>query len=349
MEGWLYYNMKYTDKQIVFTEKNKADLLEVECRPVGDYDVKVKTCFTTISSGTEKANITGCQDTSPFTQKGNSVIFPRVSGYSASGIVVEKGSCVDSLEIGDKVAISWSNHRKYNVVNEKQAVKFDEGVTMEEASMAHIATFSLAAIRKARIEIGESAMVTGLGILGLVGVGLLRVAGAIPIIAVDPIEERRKKALLFGADYAFDPYDKDFYEKVKEVSGGGVNVAIEVTGNGAGLNVTLDCMKKFGRVSLLGCTRDSNFTVDYYRKVHGPGISLIGAHTMARPQVESSPTLFTVADDMKTVLSLCSKGRIDLKSIIDETYSPTECEGVYKKLVNDKTFPTVVQFDWSEV
>ena len=337
------------DKQIVFTEKNKAELLDVPCQPMGDYDVKVKTLFSTISNGTEKANITGNTSVSPASIKTAKAQFPRICGYSTSGIVVDKGACVKSLEIGDKVAMFWTTHRNYNVVNENNAIKIDDNTSMEEASIAHIATFPLAAIRKTRLEVGESAMVMGLGVLGLLGIGLLRAAGAVPVIAVDPVEERRKKALEFGADYAFNPFDDDFAEKVKKVTGGGVNVAIEVTGQGAGLNETLDCMAKFGRVALLGCTRESDFTVDYYRKVHGPGISLIGAHTLARPEIESHPGYFTTADDIKAFLKLCASGRIDIKSLIDETHSPCECETVYSRLVNDKNFPTLVQFDWSEV
>ena len=337
------------DKQIIFTEKNKAELLDVEPAVVGDYDVKVKTLFSTISNGTERANITGDTSTSPRVAKAEKAVFPRIPGYSASGVVVEKGKCVTTLEVGDRVAMYWSCHRSYNVLNEKYIVKMDDNVSMQEASMAHIASFPLAAIRKTRLEIGESAMVMGLGILGLIGIGLLKSAGAVPIIAVDPVEARRKKALEFGADYAFNPFDSDFAEKVKAVTGGGVNVAIEVTGQGAGLNETLDCMARLGRVSLLGCTRESDFTVDYYRKVHGPGITLVGAHTDARPDYESYPGYFTTADDMRCVLKLCGCGRLNLKSIVDEIHFPSECAEVYARLVDGKTFPTVVQYDWSEV
>lgn len=338
------------DKQIVFTKVNTAEFLEVEPQPLGENDVRVKTIFSTISNGTEKANITGDPVVATDIKPGKEAVFPRVLGYSTSGIVVEKGAGVKRLEIGDRVAMYWTKHRSYNVINESKAVKIEsDKVSFEEASIAHIACFPLAAIRKTRLEIGESAMVMGLGTLGLLAVGFLRVAGAAPIIAVDPIEERRNKALKFGADYAFDPFDKDFEEKVKAVTGGGVNVSIEVTGQGAGLNETLDCMKKFGRVALLGCTRNSDFTVDYYRKVHGPGITLIGAHTLARPASDSYPGFFTTADDMKAVLKLCELGRFDLKSLIEETHSPKECKEVYDRLINDKNFPTVVQFDWSVI
>ena len=321
------------DKQIVFVEKNRAELLDVETQPLGANQIRVKTVFSTISNGTERANLTGDPTVNTSVNAGSPAVFPRVLGYSTSGIVVEKGEDVKSFEIGDRVAMCWTTHRSYNVVDEKNAVKIEsDDISFEEASIAHISAFPLAAIRKTRLEIGESAMVMGLGILGLLAVELAHAAG--------------EKALKFGADYAFDPFEEDFVEKVKAVTNGGVNAAIEVTGQGAGLNETLDCMARFGRVALLGCTRNSDFTVDYYRKVHGPGISLIGAHTLARPGVESHPGYFTTADDMKAFLKLCANNRINVKDIIEETYSPADCTEVYDRLANDKSFPTVVQFNW---
>lgn len=338
------------DKQIVFVEKNKAELLNVESQTLNANQVRVKTVFSTISNGTERANLTGNPTVGINTKPTDEAVFPRFTGYSTSGIVVEKGEAVKNLEIGDRVAMYWTTHRSYNVVNEKNAVKIESDcVSFEEAALAHIATFPLAAIRKTRLEIGESAMVMGLGILGLFAVQLAHAAGAVPVIAVDPVKERREKALKFGADYAFDPFESDFAQKVKDVTNGGVNVAIEVTGQGAGLNETLDCMARFGRVALLGCTRESDFFVDYYRKVHGPGISLIGAHTMARPNEESYPGYFTTADDIKAVLKLCANKRINIKDMIEETHSPEECTKIYNSLANNKNFPTIVQFDWERL
>lgn len=338
------------DKQIVFTEKNKAELLDAKNLIVKPGQVRVKTIFSTISNGTEKANITGNPSAGLNTKPTDKASFPRYMGYSSAGVVVEKGEDVKNLEVGDRVAMYWSTHRGYNLLDEKYVVKIEsDNVSFSEASIAHIASFPLAAVRKTRLEIGESAMVMGLGILGLLAVQFARAAGAVPVIAVDPIAERRQKALKLGADYAFDPFEENFAQKVKAVTGGGVNAAIEVTGQGAGLNEVLDCMARLGRVALLGCTRESDFTVDYYRKVHGPGISLIGAHTDARPSTDSYPGYFTTADDMKAIMKLCASGRINLKDMVDEVHSPEECAEVYNRLVNDKDFPTVVQFDWERL
>ena len=76
-------------------------------------------------------------------------------------------------------------------------------------------------------------------------------------------------------------------------------------------------MARFGRVALLGCTRNKEFTIDYYRKVHGPGITLIGAQTNARPEHESHGGWWTQRDDIETIIKLTSAGRIKLAEMVE--------------------------------
>ena len=206
----------------------------------------------------------------------------------------------------------------------------------------------MGAIRKCRLELGESAIVMGMGILGMMAVQLLKIAGAAPILAVDPDADKREKALAIGADYALDPYAPDFAETAKQLTMGGAKVGVEVTGIGAGLDGILDCMACFGRVALLGCTRSSDFTIDYYRKVHGPGITLIGAHTNARPPANSAAGWWTERDDFETVLTLTKLGRLKLSDLVEEVHSPAEAPEVYQRLCTEKTFP-LVQFDWRKL
>ncbi len=339
-----------TTKQIVFTKKNTAELIDHELPAMNEYSVKVKTAFSTVSCGTERANITANPNVSitgdPVSEDN---YFPRFLGYSSSGIVEEVGTAVTSIKPGDRVAMFGSFHAAYNILHESRVVKLDDRNDLNSAAMSYITTFPMAAIRKTRLEIGESALIMGLGTLGQFAVQIAHAAGAVPVIAVDPVAERRAFALKFGADYALDPTEPDFAETVKKITNGGVNVAVEVTGVGKGLDQALDCMAKFGRVALLGCTRDQNFTIDYYRKVHGPGITMIGAHTLARPEFESRPGFFTHQDDIAAMLRLMAMGRVDLKQMIGEIHSPSDCGEVYTRLINDKNFPIVVQFDWSKI
>ena len=334
-------------KQIVFTKVNTAEFLEMDEFDISNLDkdsVVVKTEYSTISCGTERANISGDKNVAPDTD--NVPPFPRMLGYSSCGTVVATGTAVNNVSVGDRVVVFWGKHKNYNISDKNNVVKIPDGIDMQDAALAFICAFSLAAIRKVKLEIGESCMIMGLGLLGQLAVKLAKLGGAYPVIACDMNEERRDFALQNGADYAFNPLDKDFSDKVKEITNGGANTAIEVTGVGAGLNEVLDCMAKFGRVALLGCTRSSDFTIDYYKKVHSPGITLVGAHTMARPNLESSPNMWTHNDDISAVLNLCKGNRISLKDIVKEVHSPEECFSVYSRLVSDRSFPIGVQFRW---
>lgn len=334
--------MKY--RKIVFTEPCVAKLLEYETNEPAKDEVQVCLMISSISSGTERANLIGSKTVSWLQPEQREAVFPRYGGYSSAGIVEKVGESVSEFKAGDRVALWWSTHSEIINISTNNICKIGN-IPFEDAALFHIATFPLAAIRKCKTEIGESAVVMGMGMLGIIAVQLLKVAGAVPIIAVDPDPQKREKALQCGADFALDPYDKDFANEVKEITKGGANVGIEVTGIGAGLDGILDCMARFGRVALLGCTRDCDFTIDYYRKVHGPGITLIGAHTMARPDVESSCGWWTQKDDMRALVKLTEMGRLNLSSIIDETHSPIEAPDVYKRLANEKSFP-LVQYDW---
>ena len=330
---------------IVFTSPKVAKLQEHDVKNIGANDVLVKIAVSSISTGTERANLIGEVNVSVCS---NATVahFPRTCGYSSAGVVEAVGENVTTVAVGDRVSLSWSKHAQYCVIPESNVHKIlSDDISFEEAALWHISTFPMAAIRKCHLEIGESAIVMGMGILGIIAVKLLKIAGAAPIIAVDPVEEKRELALRMGADYAFHPFEEGFAEKVKEVSCGGANVAIEVTGNGGALDGVLDCMAKFGRVALLGCTRNSDFTIDYYKKVHGPGISLIGAHTAARPTKESSAGLWTTHDDVMAIQKLVHLKRFNLAELVEETHSPIEAPEVFQRLAEEKAFP-ITQFDW---
>ncbi len=334
-------------KNIVFTKPNTAELLSEDIKPIGEKEVLVKLAVSTISSGTEKANLIGEVNISVASNR-TVAHFPRRVGYSSSGIITAVGSKVTGVSVGDRVAVSWSKHAQYCVVPCNNVYKIRDDTTFEEGAMWHISTFPMAAIRKCRVEIGESALVMGVGILGMMAIKLLKLSGACPLIAVDPDENKRIIAKKIGADYVFDPFEENFSNKVKEVTKGGTNVAIEVTGNGNALDSLLDCMAKLGRVALLGCTRNSNFTIDYYKKVHGPGISLIGAHTNARPNSESAPNLWTTGDDVLAVQKLVEHNRLTFADLVQETYSADECEKVFARLAKEISFP-IVQIDWRNI
>ena len=335
-------------KTFEYTGPYQIRLIEQEIPDVpAEHEVYIKTVHSTISAGSEKANYIGDMNVSP----NPDVIptWPRFGGYASSGIVIAVGDKVTNVKVGDRVTIGTGGglHTTINAVPDYKVVKVPDNVSLSEASLTFISVFPLSAIRKTRLEPGESALVMGLGILGCFAVQQLRLFGAYPVIAADPVKERRDFALELGADYALDPFEPDFAKNVKELTGGnGVNVAIEVTGVGSALDTTLDCMAMMGRVALLGCTRDKNFTIDYYRKVHGRGVQLIGAHIGATPIWESSYGFKTQCDESRILLNLISGGRLSYKKFISVHDNPANCCEVYDRLAKDKNFPIGYQFDW---
>ena len=348
------------NRNIIFTKKDTAELVEKPMPEVGPGQVRVKLVRSTVSSGTERANVTGCNVVSIWDPPDAPVVWPRQSGYSSSGVVDAVGAGVSSVRPGDRVAMSWTLHSEYVVVPEDRVYRLPDSVSFEAGALAHISTFPMAAIRKCGLELGESAIVMGQGILGQLAVMLLKCAGATPVIAADPIAAKREEALKLGADFAFDPTAADFRERVLAVCpladhgiytgerASGVKVAIEVTGIGAGLNTVLDVMAPMGRVALLGCTRNSDFSVDYYHKVHGRGVALFGAHTWARPSNESSRGLFTHRDDAQAFLRLLALGRLSVEGYVADVRSPADCGAVYAALAKGGAFP-ITQFDWTSL
>ena len=329
-------------KKIVFTKKDTAELIEVEDKAPKSGEVRIKLAFSTVSAGTERALLTGNEEGGENFRFG----FPSASGYSGSGIITDVGPDVTEYKVGDRVLVHGGGHQQYCTVPLKEIVRVPDNVSLEEAALPVIAGFSLSAIRKAKICLGQSCLVTGLGILGLFAVQFAKLSGAYPVIAADFLPERRELAKKLGADIVLDPSEPTFAEQCKAF-GGGVNSAIEVTGNPNALKQVLSVTAKFGKVILLGCTRDMS-EVDFYNDVQRPGIELIGAHSGARPTLESHSGVYTEMDDCRVILSNLSAGRLDFKPIISEQHSPAEATEVYARLAAKK-FPIGVQFNWCKL
>ncbi len=328
-------------RKIIFTKPKTAELLQVETNPLKANDVMVKMEYTVVSGGTERANILGMQNA-------GGDRFPKSLGYCGVGHVIEIGEKVERTAGGDRVLVYHGKHTDYNVVPESDVTKVeDDAIDSLYAAFVIIASMGLGGVRKLEVELGESAMVMGLGLLGMFSVQFLRLSGANPVIAVDLNEERRNLALKLGADYALDPSDEDFVKKVKAITKGkGVNACVEVTGVSAAMKQALECASWMGRISLLGCTRISDCAIDYYTQVHRPGIKLIGAHNFVRPKVESYPHHWTHHDDCRAILNMISTNRIDVKSIVSRVVKPEMAPEIYTELCDNKDFPLGTVFDW---
>jgi len=96
----------------------------------------------------------------------------------------------------------------------------------------------------------------GIGGLGVHAVQIARMAGAAPIIAVDPSKAARVRALDRGADVALDPGGTDVVADVLRLSDGGLDLAVDLVGANAVLTEAAACLGRFGRVVMVGLSMD---------------------------------------------------------------------------------------------
>ena len=292
-------------RTIVFTEREKAELIETDFEQINPEPgfALLKTEYSLISPGTERACLLGLVDGS----------FPMTLGYSAVATVLEAGKGSD-LKPGDRAVIYHSHHSSLQLKEERDIVRIENpAIDSRDAVFAVTAAMGLQGIRKVRPELGESVAVMGLGLLGLAAVRCAHLSGAFPLIALDFNKKRRTIAKEFGADFVFSPDEPELKRKIQDLTHGGINALIEVTGNPDALNSALDFMAPLGRIALVGCSRLPTEQIDFYHKVHKPGISIIGAHNFVRPRNDSHPGYWTMRDDMRTLLRLTAAGKFKPK------------------------------------
>ena len=192
-------------------------------------------------------------------------------GHEVAGTVDLPGDGVTSVAPGDRVVVQAGY--EYNGVTLTMGVDYDGGwaeylvvpagvlvplgddIPFDQASIIPdaVSTPWGAIASTADVRAGEAVGVWGIGGLGAHGVQLLRLIGAAPIIAVDPIPEARERALEFGADLALDPMAEDFAESMKAATGGkGLDVALDFAGVDAVRTQAINCLGLRGRLVLVG-------------------------------------------------------------------------------------------------
>lgn len=333
-------------KQILFTAPEIAELIEVELGELNDDEVLIQTDYTVLSAGTEKANLL---NTPNVVQK-----FPKLLGYSGSGHVIARGKNVRDVQEGDRVLTDHLGHSKYVKArfskNADGYYPYHQNVDPLDAAFVVIGSMGVQGVRKTRLQMGETAMITGLGILGMFAVQAASLAGGLPVIAVDFNEERVEIARKLGADFGVNPACGNFQETIRTLTDGRmIDANIEVTGSSKALKQALSVAAWMGRISLTGCTRVSDCPIDFYSEVHRPGVQLIGAHNWVRPTGDSREGYWTRHDDFRTILGFMENGKMQIRPLIQEVASPIDCGRIYKRLCTEKEVPLGCAFDWSTV
>jgi threonine dehydrogenase-like Zn-dependent dehydrogenase len=224
--------------QVAFREVERVALLPGQ--------VRVRSRFGAAKHGTEMALFKGYasprgvydSEYKLFMPGRAGVNYPVRLGNICVGDVIEVGAGVTMLKLGDRV-FHYGPLREEHVWSENVRPLPDD-VPWQAAVCLDPADFALGAIRDGHVRIGDAVAVFGMGAIGLLVVQLAKLAGAYPVIAIEPLELRRQAAAVCGADLVLDPSQCDAGLEIKRATDKrGADVCIEYSGHYLALQAAL--------------------------------------------------------------------------------------------------------------
>ncbi len=264
-------------KALVLTEYKKLDLQDVprpEPKP-NELLIKVQAC-----------GICG-SDVHGFDGSTGRRIPPVIMGHEAAGLVEAVGSAVQGFQAGDRVtfdsmiscgACAFCRHGEANLCDSRQvlgvsctefkrdgafaeyvvvpqhiAFKLPPTVSFEQAAMVEPVSVAVHAVNLTPITLGDTGLVVGAGMIGLLIVQALRLAGCSRVFAVDVDDARLRMAREMGADETFNPKSCDVKAEIlARTNGRGVDVALEAVGATQPIATAIACLRKGGALTLVG-------------------------------------------------------------------------------------------------
>ncbi len=215
----------------------------------GPGEVRVEAIASAVSAGTEllvyRGEVPRDLPLDLPTLQG-SYAFPIKYGYAVAGRVLDVGPEVEHLGDGDPVFVHHP-HQETFVVPATMPIRLPDGLDPSLGVFFANLETALNIVHDTPLRLGETALVFGAGVVGLLVTRLLGLAGAGTVLVVDPLEGRRKLALAAGADDAVGPECAD--GRIMDASDGrGADVAVEASGTGAALRTAIGTVAAEGTV-----------------------------------------------------------------------------------------------------
>lgn len=241
--------------------------------------------------------------------------YPIPIGNMQVGFVEKIGTGVTRYRVGDRL-VFFRGFEPFSVIAETAGWPIRPDTNWKSATLLDPASFALAALRDSNTRIGDAVAIFGLGAIGLTAVALARMAGCHPIIAIDPVEKRRKIATALGAEVTLDPKGLDVGARLRELTGWrGVDVVIEYSGSVPALNAALRGVAFGGTVACGAFPAPYAAGLDFGAEAHMNRPNLVFTRTESDPGRDhprwDNPRI------RGTVLQLILDGKLDGESIVD--------------------------------
>ncbi|MGB0455273.1 MAG: bi-domain-containing oxidoreductase, partial [Bacteriovoracaceae bacterium] len=286
----------------------------------------------------------------------NKLDTPLPLGYSNCGIVKEVGSKVTKFQVGDRV-VSNGPHADVVAVSEFLCAKVPDGVSPNEASFTVLGAIALQGIRLAHPTLGETVVVVGLGVIGLLTVQLLKANGC-KVIAFDLDERKVKLAESYGATAFVVTDDVNPVAIVNGLTAGiGADACLVTasTKSSKPMEQAAGMLRKRGRIILVGVTGLELNRSDFYEKEitfqvscsYGPGRYDESYEKKSRDYPEGF-VRWTAGRNFEAFLDLLNNESIEVKSLITSEHPIEEAPHVYKDLGGRGELGVLLRYEQSK-
>jgi len=266
---------------------------------------------------------------------------PIPLGYSISGEVLEVGRSVAGFRVGDRVACAgagFANHAEINAVPKNLAARIPDKVDDEDASFVTLGAIALQGVRQAQATLGETVVVMGLGLIGLLTVQLLKASGC-RVLGFDPDPDRAALAMALGADLSSSDSFLDAVQSFTQGHGADAVVLTASTKSSEPLNLAAEASRVKGRVVVVGLVGmnidreafyrrelDLRLSMSYGPGRHDPSYELEG-HDYPLPYVR-----WTEQRNMEAFLTLVAEGKVTPKALVTHRFSIEQAMGAYEMM-----------------
>ena len=268
---------------------------------------------------------------------------PLPLGYCNAGTIVAVGEDVRELGVGDRVASNGA-HAELVSVPVNLCARIPPEVPDEAAAFATIGAIALQGIRLAQLTLGECVAVTGLGLIGLVTIQLLRAHGC-RVLGLDPDPARADLARALGADAVTTATNDPLAEATMFSRGRGVDAVLITasTSSSEPVRQAARMCRKRGRIVLVGVTGLELSRADFYEKEISFQVSCSFGPGRYDPTYEELgrdyPIGFvrwTEQRNLEAVLDLMAAGTIDTRPLVTHRFPFVEARRAYDLLVSSE-------------
>ncbi len=333
-------------KALVLTEYNSFDIQELPRPAIAPDEVLVRVQAVGIC-GSDVHGMDGSTGRR---------IPPMVMGHEAAGIIAETGPAVHGWQTGDRVTFDstiyklddWYSRRgMYNLSDGREVLGVStatpdrpgfkrqgafaefvavpqhilyhvpDSVTFTQAALVEPVAVALHAVSLTPIQVNDSAVVVGAGMIGLFVIQALRLAGCGQIIAIDLDDDRLALARKLGATHTLNAGQGNMAADVQQLTNGrGADVAFEVVGVSATVNTAIECARKGATVTLVG-----NLS---------PTVTMpLQAIVTGQLRIQGS---CAINGEYEAALDLIASGRIDVLAILSAEAPLTEGPDWFRRL-----------------